>query len=890
MYNICQLQSIVADKNDYLCTMDMRNKTFYILVLFLVLSSFFNLSAQSRMTVTGFVVDSLTNERMEFITIQEKGTTNGTITDTEGQFSITVKPGAEIIFSCVGYNSKTIKASGKMRQMKIQLLSADRQLSEVVVKPKRERYRRRDNPSVALAKKAIEHKDDHSIYQHDYGTCERYDKMTYSFNNFDEGRIKAMKKRFDFIEHYIDTASLSGSPVLPISSQEKIETHYFRKSPNTKKTIVEAFRSAGVEDMMPDGIVQAVKTEIFPEIDITDNNVFIFTNKFVSPLSSFAPAFYKFYILDTLKLDDGNRYIDLGFAPLVAESMGFVGHLYVSTDSTYYVKRAEMNIPPDINLNFVKNMRIVIDNERMIDTTMVDGVARLDTTRVTRQMAFDSEVNVTDNTIGLYARRVCTYNSFSFEQPTDTSVFNRWGPSFDSPEINNRDEAYWDFHRYGVEYNKDKTVESMLAQMRQVKLFYYGEKILTMLFKGYVPLGNKPYEENKWLYGPLNASVSYNSFEGIRLRGGGISTARFNKQLFFMGYAAYGTKDNEWKYNGSVEYSFREKKMHANEFPIRSLKLSYGYDTHLLGQDPTTGKDNFMLSMKRNGDEQITYLREAELLLTNEFWSGFSYKLSLNHKREYATRFTTFNRVGDGSDVPHYDMTSATLTLRYAPHETFIQSRTSRSPINHQHPVFVLTHTAAKSGVLGSDFDYQRTDFKYTQRIWLSAFGYVDVNLMAGKLWTQSPFTMLCIPNANLSYTIQKESFALMNAMEFVNDRYASWDLVYFLNGWVFNSIPLFKRLKWREVASFRGIIGDISRKNDPTAVTADGRPLNPYLFKFPGDGVTYKMGNQPYMEYALGIENILKCIRVDYVHRINYHSHENVKKHGVQVTMHWTF
>ena len=136
--------------------------------------------------------------------------------------------------------------------------------------------------------------------------------------------------------------------------------------------------------MMPDGIVQAVKTEIFPEIDITDNNVFIFTNKFVSPLSSFAPAFYKFYILDTLKLDDGNRYIDLGFAPLVAESMGFVGHLYVSTDSTYYVKKAEMNIPPDINLNFVKNMRIVIDNERMVDTTMVDGVACFDTTRVTR--------------------------------------------------------------------------------------------------------------------------------------------------------------------------------------------------------------------------------------------------------------------------------------------------------------------------------------------------------------------------------------------------------------------------------------------------------------------------------------------------------------------------
>ena len=461
----------------------MRNWKFYIIALFWVLSSIVNVSAQSRVTVSGYVVDSLTSQRMEFITIQEKGTTNGTITNTEGQFSITVKPGSEIIFSCVGYNAKTIKAGSRSHTVKVQLLSADQQLKEVVVKPKRERYRRKDNPSVILARNVIDHKNDHSLQEHDYSSCERYDKMVYSFNNFDERLIKAWKKRFDFIENYIDTASLSGSPVLPISSQEKIESHYFRKSTNSKKTVVEAFRSAGIEDMMPDGIVQAVKTEIFPEIDIADNNVFIFTNKFVSPLSTFAPAFYKFYILDTLKLDDGNRYIDLGYAPLMAESMGFVGHLYVSTDSTFFVKKAEMNIPPDINLNFVKNMRIVIDNERLVDTTYVDGVARYDTTKITRKMVFDSEVNVTDNTLGLYAHRVCSYNNFSFAQPADTTVFNKWGPTFESPDISKRDEAYWDLHRYGVVHRKDKSVESMLTEMRQGKLFYYGKKILTMLFR-----------------------------------------------------------------------------------------------------------------------------------------------------------------------------------------------------------------------------------------------------------------------------------------------------------------------------------------------------------------------------------------------------------------------
>ena len=869
----------------------MKKSIFYILtLLYFLLFSAFDMKAQNRITISGVVVDSLTNERLEFITIQEKGTSNGTITNTDGQFSIMVKPGAELIFSCVGYRAKNVEIGKKSRTTKVQLASVDKELSEVIIKPKRERYRRKDNPSVALAKKVIDHKNDHSVYKHDYYSSERYDKMVYSFNNFDEELLQSWKKRFDFIDNYVDTASLSGSLILPISSQEKIETNYFRKSTGTKKTVVEAFKSAGVEDMMPNGVVQAIKTEVFPEIDIVDNDVYIFTNKFVSPLSSIAPAFYKFYILDTLKLEDGNKYIDLGYAPVVAEALGFIGHLYVATDNSYFVKRAELNIPPDINLNFVRNMRIVVDNDRLIDSTFVEGIAHFDTTRITRNIVFDSEINVTDNTLGLYAHRACSYQDFRFTQPADTSVFSKWGPVFDSPDIRNRDEAYWDQHRYGKITPKNKTVESMLSDMRQVPLFYYGEKFLTMMFKGFVPLGNKPYEENKWLYGPLNASISYNSFEGIRLRTGGISTGNFNKHLFFMGFGAYGTKDKEWKYNGSVEYSFRPKKMHANEFPIRSVKLSYGYDTQLLGQDPTTGKDNFVLSVKRSGNEQITYLRNAEILLTNEYWSGFSFRLSASHTREYATNLTPFERVGDGAFVPHYDMTTATLNLRYAPHETFIQSRTSRTPINHQHPVFVLTHSVAKSGFLGSDFDYQRTDFKFTKRFWLSPFGYVDTNIKAGKVWSKSPFTMLCMPNANLSYTIQNESFALMNAMEFVNDQYASWDLVYFLNGCVFNNIPLFKRLKWREVVSFRGIYGSLSSKNDPSAVASDGLALNPELYRFPSDDTIYKMRSQPYMEYAVGVENIFKCLRVDYIRRLNYLDHYNVNKHGFQLTMYWSF
>ena len=52
--------------------------------------------------------------------------------------------------------------------------------------------------------------------------------------------------------------------------------------------------------------------------------------------------------------------------------------------------------------------------------------------------------------------------------------------------------------------------------------------------------------------------------------------------------------------------------------------------------------------------------------------------------------------------------------------------------------------------------------------------------------------------------------------MEFMNDEYFSWDVTYFLNGWLFNRVPLLKKLKWREIVSCRGLYGHLSDKNNP--------------------------------------------------------------------------
>lgn len=871
----------------------MRTKTNYILFLLLTLAMLLSpdmMMAQnsqtqtksgrtaSRVTFQGQIVDSLTNLPLDFVNIAETGTTNGTISDTEGRFSMLVRAGSTISISSLGYEPMQVKVGGRKQNLTIRLVPSDIQLSEVVVKPKKERYRRKDNPAVALIRNVIAHKDDHAPERKDFFTQNRYDNITYSLNNFDEFYVRQWKKKFKFIEEFVDTAVVSGAPVLPITTDERVETHYYNKDRDLTRVVTEAEKHAGLDDMMPEEMVAMLKKEVFPELDMKDDNIYLYRKKFVSPTSSFGPTFYKYYILDTLQLNDGNRYVDLGFAPALPQSYGFVGHLYVSLDSTYFVKHAELNIPPDINLNFVRNLHVEIENDRLPDST-----------RVVLRKSFDSELNITSGSLGFYAHRIIRYSDFKDDEPEQSKTIFSQPPLVESMNLakNSANMNFWKYYRKTDDFDQDKSVEAMMGRMRQVPFYKVTEMILGWLFKGFVPIDGKPDEESKLLIGPCNALASWNKLEHLRLRVGGITTANVNPHLFAAGYAAYGIEDQKWKYDASLEYSFRRKKMYANEFPIHSLKVESSFDSRELGLRLATNRDNFVTSLRRTADPKFTYVRSNSLQYTLEFWNHFSIKLRGEFMREYDSRLGRFEHIGTGVNIPHYDLTMGTINLRWAPKESFMQMRTTRIRVDDRHPVFELSHQIAKKGVLGSDFDYQRTDFKFSKRFWLNVLGYADVDIEAGKVWTQSPYTLLSMPNANTGYTIQKGAFSQLNSMEFVYDQYASWNFVWKLNGLLFNSLPGIRHLKLREIVSFRGVYGSLSEKNDPDKMMADGvTPMNPDLYKFPTNGDVYRLGDTPYMEAAIGIDNIFKILRVEYIRRLNYLDHKNISKNGIQIAI----
>ena len=139
---------------------------------------------------------------------------------------------------------------------------------------------------------------------------------------------------------------------------------------------------------------------------------------------------------------------------------------------------------------------------------------------------------------------------------------------------------------------------------------------------------------------------------------------------------------------------------------------------------------------------------------------------------------------------------------------------------------------------------------------------------------------MLILPNTNQSITIQPEAFHLMNALEFVTDQYVSFNATYYMKGWLLNRIPGIKWLRLREVLSFNMIYGGLTDKNNPT--------LTPGLFLLP-EG-TQPLGNTPYMECSVGLENIFKILRIDYYRRLTYLDHPDIKKGGIRIALRFTF
>ena len=315
--------------------------------------------AQTTARISGNVKDS-NGEPLPYTTVRIKDTANGCITDYNGNFSFNGRvDGQTLIVSSIGYQDYTLNLSSRTTfPLKIVLKPISYDIQEVVIKPRKERYVKKGNPAIELAQEIIKRREHDNPFLNDYVSRERYETFTIALDNFtQEKQQQAMFRKFPFLSDYVDTSLVSGKPILNVSTRELAATDYFQRRPSRQKQKVAGREWIGIEDFLPDEEVRASLEATLRDVDLFNEKVLIMRNEFVSPFADYATTYYKYYLQDTI-LVEGEKCVDLAFAPRNVQSFGFTGHLYITIDSTHFVKWIQMNVPYDINLNFVEYMNL----------------------------------------------------------------------------------------------------------------------------------------------------------------------------------------------------------------------------------------------------------------------------------------------------------------------------------------------------------------------------------------------------------------------------------------------------------------------------------------------------------------------------------------------------
>jgi hypothetical protein len=818
-------------------------------------------------TVRGVIKDVVTGETLPYVTVTVPGTTIGNSADDDGRYVIKFTGAHQKLrFNFIGYVPVEVDVvPGKDQIIDIQMDVNQDMLDAVVVEGKRGRYRNRDNPAVQLIRKVIEHKEENQMFAYDYVQYKQYEKISFALSNLSE-KFKNRKifKNYQFLFKEQDSTEMGGRIMLPAYMEEKLSDVYYRGNPEKKKQYILANKKAEFDPRFIDNDgLSSYFNRLYEDINIYDNDISIATNLLLSPIANTAPTFYKFFITDTIKTNDP-WLVELSFIPRNKSDLLFEGKIYITLDGNYAVQNAYLTVNNDINLNFMRDLEARLEFEKHAD-------GRYFLSKSTLGMEFA----ITEKGGGMYGQRVVDFDDYRFNEPQADSIYN--GPSeviaYNVEEP--KPESYWDEIRPLPLAQAEVEIYRNVDTLQKIPSFRRFMDISTLVLAGYKNFG-------KVEMGPANTFYSFNPVEGFRLRLGGRTTPEFSKRFYAETYVAYGFKDEKWKYFLSGTYSFNNKSIY--KFPGNYLRASFQRDTKIPGQDlQFVQEDNFLLSFKRGDNHRWLYNDIYRLQYVREFENHFSYSAGLTKWKQTPAgilRYQYDNYNDNIVDVNHLNTTELNVQLRYAPNEQYYQGKLYRTPIFNKYPIFTLNYNMGIKDFLDGEYNYHNLNGSIFKRVYLSQFGYADVTAEGGYILGKNiPFPLLSIHRANQTYAYQLNSYNLMNFMEFVSDQYAAINVQYYMNGFLFNKIPLIKKLKLREVFSIKSLWGDLRDENNP-AMTNN-------VFRFPvdpsGNPISYTLNSGPYVEGSVGIANIFKLLRVDLVKRFTYLDNPEVAEWGIR-------
>jgi len=805
-------------------------------VVLLIIVGTTSIALAQTTKIRGKVTDAVSGEPVPFAGITMVGTSSGTVTDFNGEYYIETRVKADsLATSCVGYarQSHSVKLN-TFQNIDFKLVSNSILLENIVVTPG-------ENPAHAIIRKIIANKSKNNPERLNNYEYESYNKVEIDLNNVDdEMKNKKIFKQFQFIFDYVDTSAITGKTFLPIFISETLSDYYFSRSPRVEKEVIKATKISGVNNES----VAQFTGKMYQTMNIYDNYINIFDQGFVSPIADLSLWYYKVYLIDSAFL--GNRWCyQISFKPKRAQEPTFTGDMWVN-DTTFAIVKSNLRMEKTANVNFVKDM--VVNSEY---TMLGDSIWFL------KNSNLFLDFNITDKkTTGFFGRKTTTYSNVRFTKAIPDSVATIVERVAVKEGALNQNEKFWQESRPYELTKKEAAIYQMVDSVQNVPIYKTFVDIINMVVNYYYVTG---YFE----IGPYFKTYSFNEIEGNRFRVSGRTSNKFSKKIMISGFTAYGDKDNRIKYGSDVLWIL-------SKTPRITATIGYKEDIEQLGQSEyALTEDNIITSfLRRNPNYKLTLVKEFKAGYSREWFHGFSNTISILQRRLYPTQYIPFVYSNGSGTLSELSTTTVSLNTRWYQGEKFLTGEFERVSLGSDKPIININLTAGLKNVFNSKYEYYKANLNLYYKININPFGYTRIILDGGKIFGTVPYPLLHLHEGNETYAFDRYAFNMMNYYEFASDQYVSLFLEHHFQGLFLNRIPLFRKLKWREVVSGKGLIGSLDKKN-----------LD--VMQFPL-GLTDV--SKPYVEVSAGVENILKVIRVDAMWRLSYLNNPNIEKFGVRV------
>ncbi|MFZ1688428.1 MAG: DUF5686 family protein [Flavobacteriales bacterium] len=813
-------------------------------VLVLMLCWLLPAAAQTT-KVSGVVSDAVTGELLPFVNVAFSNSRIATVTDIDGSYLLNTYYATDSIsFQYLGYKSVTVGVKrDKAQVIDIKLETAGNELIEFKVTAKGE------NPAFIILRRTIANKPANNREKLSAYEYEAYNKIQFDLNNITEKfQKKKLFKPFAFVFDNID--STDKKPSLPIFMTESLSEVYYRQKPKTRREVIRGTKVSGIENES----VGQFMGDMYQNVNIYDNFLVIFGKNFISPIADGGRGYYDYFLTDSTWIGTNWCY-KLEFKPKRPQELAFQGEMWIN-DTTYAVKRIACGIDKGANLNFV--MGFAVKQEYSLVKPEVWMLTR-DELWVDLNIIRDKEKLSKREIQGFYGRRTATYRDFKINEQREDAFYEGPDEVVMSIDPLSLGSDYWDTHRHEQLNKKEAMIYHMVDTMKTIPRFRTYVDLVTMIMTGY-------YVRGKIELGPYFTTYSFNPVEGSRFRIGGRTSNDFSKKVEFEGYTAYGTTDERFKFGLAVR-GFITKR------PRTMYRAGYKNDLEQLGQSVNAFRsDNILGSAFRRGpNTKLTNVEEWRGSLEREWFSGFSNEVMFRYRTllpKGDLEYLRFDEEFDLESVGSIHTAELSLNTRFAYREKFISGEFDRISAGTRYPTLELHLAYGAPQLFKSDYEYTKAIGRIYKRWQLGTFGWTRTTFEGGRIWGTLPYPLLIIHSGNETYYYDDIGFNTMNFFEFISDRYAQVMAEHHFEGLFFNRVPLFRRLKWREVATFKGVVGAL----DPKHASA--------MLFLPG---MFDLSGGPFMEASVGIENILKMLRVDIVWRLRYLENPNTAPFAIR-------